>query len=73
METSLVLLTVVFLVLLLRYLWPLIIHRLKTKRVKITTVDLDGKTSTDVLYLYHDDPLWDVVNQLKASNESVNV
>lgn len=73
METSLVALTIVFLGLLLRYLWPLIVHRLKTKRVKVTTVDFEGKTSTDVLYLYHDDPLWDVVNQVNASNESVNV
>lgn len=40
---------------------PLVVHRLKTRKVRIVVVDSYGSKKTNVLYLYPDDPLWKVV------------
>ncbi|CEO39377.1 hypothetical protein PPBDW_I21393 [Photobacterium kishitanii] len=46
---------------LLFYLWPLIKHRLETRKVRLTYVNKAGNKKSKVLYLSKDDPLWDVV------------
>ena len=40
---------------------PLLVHRLKTRKVRIVVVDSYGSKKTNILYLYPDDPLWEVV------------
>ncbi|CED59827.1 putative uncharacterized phage protein [Moritella viscosa] len=43
------------------YLKPLIVHRLKTKKIKLVLISKDGKEKVNTLYLYHNDPLWKAI------------
>ena len=61
MEAHIALMILVVTVILFVYLRPLIIQRLKTKRVKITVIAEDGNKTTNILYLYSDDPLWKAI------------
>ena len=70
METSVVTLLITVIVVTLYYLMPLLTHRLKTKKVKIIVVDLSGEKKTNVLYLYPDDPLWEIVKTHKGSHHA---
>lgn len=65
METSIVISLLIVAVVILYYLMPLIVHRLKTKRVRVIVVNSDGTKNTNVLYLYPDDPLWEIVKTHK--------
>jgi len=60
-ETSVVISLLIVVVVVLYYLMPLVIHRLKTRKVRIVAVDSYGAKKITVLYLYPDDPLWKVV------------
>jgi hypothetical protein len=60
-ETSIVISLLIVVVVVLYYLMPLVVHRLKTRKVRIVVVDSYGSKKTNVLYLYPDDPLWKVV------------
>lgn len=66
METSIVVSLLIIGALVLRYLAPLMLHRLKTRKVRVVVIDQLGCKKTNVLYLYPDDPLWEV---LKAHKE----
>ena len=61
METSIVASLLVIAALALRYLTPLVVHRLKTRKVRVVVIDKFGCKKTNVLYLYPNDPLWEVV------------
>jgi hypothetical protein len=49
------------------YLKPIIIQRIKTKKVKIIVVSKSGIKTSNTLYLYHDDPLWEVIKMHQGS------
>lgn len=66
MGSYLVVLTLVIFLILLYYAKPLISHRLRTRKVKITFIDKDGKKKADILYLYPDDPLWEIIETHKG-------
>lgn len=68
MEASIIIPLLVVVVVVLKYLIPLVRHRIKTRKVKVVVVDEFGKRKTDVLYLYPDDPLWRVINTHKGGN-----
>mgnify|MGYP003624788392 CR=1 FL=1 len=61
METSIVISLLIIVAVVLYYLMPLLVHRLKTRKVRIVVVDSYGSKKTNILYLYPDDPLWEVV------------
>lgn len=65
METSIVISLLIVAVVILYYLMPLVVHRLKTKKVRVVVVNSDGTKNTNVLYLYHDDPLWEIIKTHK--------
>jgi len=60
-ETSIVISLLIIVAVVLYYLMPLVVHRLKTRKVRIVVVDCYGSKKTNILYLYPDDPLWEVV------------
>lgn len=66
METSIVVSLLIIAALLLRYLAPLVVHRLKTRKVRVVVIDQFGSKKTNVLYLYPNDPLWEVVKAHKG-------
>lgn len=70
METSIVVSLVIITAIVLRYLTPLVVHRLKTRKVKVVVIDQLGYQKTNVLYLYPDDPLWEVVKAHKGSKHA---
>ncbi len=43
------------------YLWPLIIYRLKTKKVNLKVNSMDGESISMNLLLEKDDPLWELI------------
>lgn len=53
----------------LYYVSPLILLRLKTKKVKVKLKSLEGNTSVTTLYLSSDDPLWKAI---QAHTKGVN-
>ncbi len=63
METYITLFIFLVLALVLWYLKPLIIQRIKTKKVKVVVVSKSGKKVTNTLYLYNNDPLWEVIKK----------
>lgn len=65
METSIATSLLIVAVVIIYYLMPLLVHRLKTRKVRIVVVESDGTKKTNVLYLYPDDPLWEVVKAHK--------
>jgi len=50
------------------YLKPLIIHRLKTKKIKVIVIGRNGEKEVNTLYLYPDDPLWKAIEIHKGGN-----
>jgi len=58
---TLVILSILILSIILSYLSPLIIYRLKTKKVSLKLVSLDGESSSVDLLLEKNDPLWELV------------
>lgn len=66
METYIVTFIILIIIILLFYARPLIAHRLKTKKIKLVVVGKDGKRKVNILYLYPNDPLWEVVNKSKG-------
>lgn len=66
MENYIVASLLIAVALVLRYLTPLLAHRLKTKKVRVVVIDQLGCKKTNVLYLYPDDPLWEVVKAHKG-------
>ncbi|GGA83404.1 hypothetical protein GCM10011369_26740 [Neiella marina] len=66
MEAHVALLLVVIVSIAVAYLMPLIVQRLKTRKVKIV-VDAGGAPSTSIVYLYPDDPLWKAIEHHKRS------
>lgn len=70
METSIVVSLLLVGALVLRYLIPLVVHRLKTRKVRIVVIDQLGYKRTNVLYLYPDDPLWEVVKAHKEDKHA---
>ncbi|MGR6831532.1 hypothetical protein [Aliivibrio wodanis] len=61
METYITSFAFLALILVVWYLKPLIIQRIKTKKVKVVVVSRSGKKINNTLYLYPDDPLWKVI------------
>ncbi len=73
METALILLGITLTIVILIYFGPSIIDRLKTKKVKVTTIDKTGKQNVTTLYLDQDDPLWEIVLHYKGIKSNNNV
>ncbi|MNG92774.1 hypothetical protein D3C77_659630 [compost metagenome] len=70
METSMMIsITIIFLII-LSYIKPLIIHRLKTRKVRVVVIDKFGHKKTNTLYLYPDDPLWKVIETHKGDKHA---
>ncbi len=61
METSIIISVALIFVILLYYIKPIIIHRIKTRKVRVVVIDGQGYKKTSTLYLYPDDPLWKVI------------
>lgn len=70
METSIVVSLLIIVALVLRYLTPLVVHRLKTRKVRVVVIDQFGCKKTNVLYLYPNDPLWEVVKAHKGGKHA---
>lgn len=66
MEIAIVISLLSLIVVILYYLKPLLIHRLKTRKVKVTVINENGEKNVDILYLYPDDPLWEVIKAHKG-------
>lgn len=70
MDTSIVVSLLIISALILRYLTPIVVHRLKTRKVRVVVIDQSGCKKTNVLYLYPDDPLWAVVKAHKGGKHA---
>lgn len=70
MQTSIVISLLIIAAVVLYYLMPLLVHRLKTRKVRVVVIDSSGSKKTNVLYLYPDDPLWEVVNTHKGGKHA---
>tara|TARA_B100001063_G_C16719358_1_gene532641 strand:+ start:1115 stop:1330 length:216 start_codon:yes stop_codon:yes gene_type:complete len=51
------------------YLWPLIIYRLRTKKVNLKVNSMDGESISMDLLLEKDDPLWELI---EAHRETIH-
>ena len=72
METSLILLLVALLVVALIYAAPLILYRVKRKKVVIRLSSIDGKEEKIILYLKENDPFWYVIKAGKGGGDAFN-
>lgn len=70
METNIVISLLIVGAVVLYYLMPLIVHRLKTRKVRVVIVDSNGTKKTNILYLYPDDPLWDVIQAHRGGKDA---
>ncbi len=70
METSITISMLIIFSVLVYYIMPLIVHRIKTRKVRVVFIDKFGEENISVLYLYPDDPLWEIV---KAHKDGKNV
>lgn len=61
METPIITSIIIICLIILNYIKPILIHRLKTKKVRVVVIDSQGHKKTNILYLYPDDPLWKVI------------
>lgn len=59
-------LAVVFFAALAWHLWPLFACRIKLKKVRLKITLENGQTSEQVLYLQDNDPLWELVEQVRG-------
>lgn len=66
METSVAIALILVVIIIAYYFMPLVIHRIKTKKVRVTVEDTCGTKKTMDLYLYPDDPLWEVIKTHKG-------
>lgn len=71
METSLILLSLALAIILLVYFSPLVIYRIKRKKVIVRLLNIDGKEERIILYLKERDPLWRVI-KLNKDGENVS-
>lgn len=65
MATQVVMLILVVLLATIYYMKPLIIERLRTRRVVVKYINRMGVEKRRVLYLRKDDPLWSVISTVK--------
>jgi len=58
---TIVILVILVTLIILAYLWPLIIYRLKTKKVNLKVNSIDGESTSMDLLLEKGDPLWELI------------
>jgi hypothetical protein len=58
---------IVLTIIIFAYLSPLIIYRLRTKRVNLTFKALDGGVTSTSLLLEKNDPLWKIIEAQRLS------
>ncbi|WP_237673449.1 hypothetical protein [Vreelandella profundi] len=65
MEISLILLSLALVIILMLYFSPLVIYRIKRKKVIVRHLSVEGKEEKIILYLKEEDPLWRVIKMNK--------
>lgn len=68
METSIIISIAIVFAIILNYIKPIIIHRIRTRKVRVIVIDRLGHKNINTLYLYPDDPLWEVIQAHRGDN-----